>query len=159
MERWRCVCFHTAPENISRDYLHSHLIWPGSAAAPLAGKDSFRPNGVEVFASQASEVDSERCISSPDGMMWSWLSNFFLISKLTDFPSEKNNNSLQLIIYTCDFTYAAAVWKIFPKKNPLLCGQVCIFCLTTVPPFMRINQRIAVDNISSDSQRDWTMET
>ncbi|TNN55488.1 hypothetical protein EYF80_034310 [Liparis tanakae] len=33
---------------------------PSSAAAALAGKDSFGPNGVEVFASQASEVGREK---------------------------------------------------------------------------------------------------
>lgn len=56
---WRCVCFYAAAkEHKQTRYLHSHLVWPGraAAAAPLAGKDSSGPSGVEVFASQASKV-------------------------------------------------------------------------------------------------------
>lgn len=52
-----CLFSHCSKEYKQRHYLHSHLIWPGKAAAEvLAGKDSSGPNGVEVFASKASEV-------------------------------------------------------------------------------------------------------
>lgn len=52
-----CLFSRRCKEHKQTRYLHSHLIWPGrAAAAALAGEDSFGPCGVEVFASQASDV-------------------------------------------------------------------------------------------------------